>query len=106
MMKLLVLLFASTSTPTAAQWEPEELPVFMPSTQHELEHYEPVADKASVVLSPMAGERAGCCSCRAVACHLLIVGWVVCVLGRGALHGSHRSLHPHGVQRVGQIRGA
>eukprot|EP01043_Picozoa_sp_COSAG02_P083346 COSAG02_NODE_21385_length_790_cov_1.069465_1_plen_192_part_01 len=56
MMKLLLLL-ASAFTLTTAQWEPEQLPVFMPSTQHELEHYEPVADKASVVLSPMAGER-------------------------------------------------
>jgi hypothetical protein len=40
---------------TAAQWEPEDLPVHMPTTQHELEHYEPVADAVSVVVSPMAG---------------------------------------------------
>ena len=39
----------------SAQWEPEQLPVYMPTTQHELEHYEPVADKASTVISPMEG---------------------------------------------------
>jgi hypothetical protein len=43
-----------------AQWEPEDLPVFMPDKPHELEAYEPVADKASVVLSPMAGARPCC----------------------------------------------
>jgi hypothetical protein len=55
-MVTLALVLAS-ATLTTAQWEPEELPVFMPSTQHELEHYEPVADKASVVLSVMAEAR-------------------------------------------------
>ena len=57
MMRLAASLALLLSTATA-QWEPEELPVFMPTAQHELEHYEPVADKASVVLSPMAGARA------------------------------------------------
>ena len=50
-----MLLLLASATVSKAQWEPEELPVFMPTTQHELEHYNPVADAASVVLSPMAG---------------------------------------------------
>ena len=61
----------------SAQWEPEQLPVYMPTTQHELEHYEPVADKASTVLSPMKGaslrDMLRCCRSVALAVAILLL---------------------------------
>ena len=38
----------------SAQWEPEDLPVYMPTTQHELEAYEPKADAKSTVVAGSA----------------------------------------------------
>jgi len=43
---LLLLLGASASS---AQWQPETLPVSMPTAPYELEAYEPVADATSIV---------------------------------------------------------
>ena len=38
----------------SAQWEPEDLPVYMPTEQHELEAYEPKADAKSTVVAGSA----------------------------------------------------